>query len=39
MPLSSYTLIHSETKLTPEQMKILVTWAKIKFDKVMVPTE
>ncbi|MEI7978285.1 MAG: heme-binding domain-containing protein [Bacteroidota bacterium] len=39
MPLSSYTLIHSETKLTPEQMKTLVTWAKIKFDKVIVPTE
>ncbi len=39
MPLSSYTLIHSETKLTSEQLNSLVTWAKIEFDKVKVPTE
>ena len=26
MPLSSYTLIHGDTKLSPEQKEILYTW-------------
>ena len=28
MPLPSYTLMHSEAKLTPQEIKILADWAK-----------
>lgn len=28
MPLSSYTLIHGDAKLTKEESEVLVTWAK-----------
>jgi adenylate cyclase class IV len=28
MPLASYTWIHTNAKLTPEQSSLLVTWAK-----------
>lgn len=37
MPLWSYTLIHSETKLSPEQKTLLTNWAKQAFDKMVVP--
>ncbi|MBC7458775.1 MAG: heme-binding domain-containing protein, partial [Bdellovibrionaceae bacterium] len=36
MPLWSYTLIHSETKLSVEQKTILTNWAKQSFDKMAV---
>jgi hypothetical protein len=28
MPMSSYTLIHSEAKLSPEQKELLIKWAE-----------
>jgi Haem-binding domain len=37
MPLWSYTLIHTETKLSPEQKTLLTNWAKQAFDKMVVP--
>jgi hypothetical protein len=37
MPLRSYTLIHTETKLSAEQKTILTNWAKQSFDKMIVP--
>ncbi len=37
MPLWSYTLIHTETKLSAEQMTLLTNWAKQAFDKIIVP--
>lgn len=37
MPLWSYTLIHTETKLSAEQKTILTNWAKQSFDKMIVP--
>jgi hypothetical protein len=37
MPLWSYTLIHTETKLSAEQKTILTKWAKQSFDKMIVP--
>lgn len=37
MPLWSYTLIHTETKLSAEQMTILTNWAKQAAEKIIVP--
>lgn len=39
MPLSSYTLIHKNAVLTPEQNVALVSWAKQEFDKIVIPVE
>jgi hypothetical protein len=39
MPLSSYTLIHKNAVLTPEQNVALVGWAKQEFDKIVIPVE
>ena len=38
MPLTSYTLIHGNAKLSAEQTAILVNWAKAEFNKIVVPT-
>jgi hypothetical protein len=37
MPLWSYTLIHTETKLSAEQMTLLTNWAKQAAEKIIVP--
>jgi len=40
MPLSSYTLMHSETKLTDDETKLLINWAtitKIKYEITNLP--
>lgn len=37
MPLWSYTMIHTETKLSDEQKTLLNNWAKQSFDKMVVP--
>lgn len=39
MPLSSYTLIHKNAILTPEQNVALVSWAKQEFEKIVIPVE
>jgi hypothetical protein len=39
MPLSSYTLIHKNAILTPEQNVALVSWAKQEFEKIIIPVE
>lgn len=39
MPLNSYTLIHKNAILTPEQNVALVSWAKQEFDKIVIPVE
>jgi hypothetical protein len=39
MPLSSYTLIHKNAVLTPEQNVALVNWAKQEFEKIVIPVE
>lgn len=39
MPLSSYTLIHKNASLSPEQMTLLTNWANAEFAKIIVPTE
>jgi hypothetical protein len=39
MPLSSYTLIHKNAALTPEQITLLSNWANTEFAKIIVPTE
>ncbi len=39
MPLSSYTLIHKNAALTPEQITLLANWANAEFAKIIVPTE
>jgi hypothetical protein len=38
MPLSSYTLIHKDAVLTPEQITLLTNWANTEFAKIIVPT-
>jgi hypothetical protein len=37
MPLWPYTLIHTETKLSAEQMTLLTNWAKQAAEKIIVP--
>jgi len=37
MPLWSYTLIHTETKLSTEQITLLTNWTKQAFDEIVVP--
>ncbi|MCF8429713.1 MAG: heme-binding domain-containing protein [Bacteroidia bacterium] len=37
MPLWSYTMIHTETKLSAEQKSLLTDWAKAEFEKITVP--
>lgn len=39
MPLSSYTLIHKNAVLTPEQNVALLNWAKQEFEKIVIPVE
>ena len=39
MPLNSYTLIHKNAILTPEQNVALVSWAKQEFEKIVIPVE
>lgn len=39
MPLSTYTLIHKNASLSPEQMTLLTNWANAEFAKIIVPTE
>lgn len=39
MPLGSYTLIHKNAILTPEQNVALVNWAKQEFEKIVIPVE
>ena len=39
MPLDSYTWIHSEARLTQEQVDLLVTWAKSEMQKINVEEE
>lgn len=34
MPLSSYTLIHNEAKLTPQEKQMLIDWAKALTQKI-----
>lgn len=37
MPMWEYTLIHSKTKLSEEQMNILINWSKNEAAKITVP--
>ena len=37
MPLPSYTLIHTDTKLSPEQVQQIVEWVKTERQKLNVP--
>ncbi|WP_421874899.1 heme-binding domain-containing protein [Marinoscillum sp.] len=39
MPLDSYTWIHSEARLTQEQVDLLVNWAKSEMQKINVEEE
>lgn len=35
MPLESYTWIHSDAKLTPEEKELVIEWAKKSQDKIL----
>lgn len=35
MPLESYTWIHSDAKLTPEEKELVINWAKDAQDKIL----
>lgn len=37
MPLSSYTIIHTETKLSAAQISTLTKWATAEMEKIMEP--
>lgn len=37
MPLSSFTLIHKNAALTSEQILLLVNWANVEFEKMILP--
>lgn len=37
MPLKSYTWVHAEARLTPEEIKLLVAWANDLHDQIAAP--